>query len=89
MTSHLRIDLSYKTERVRFSGTTPLNYLTVMHSYLSFFFGGGGTFKFEAATLFYANLNLNCEKLPNMDYTPKGQFGEICVTKLRWKNSVT
>ena len=36
MTSKLRIDLSYKTERVRFSGTPPLNYPTVMHSYLSF-----------------------------------------------------
>ena len=36
MTSKLRIDLSHKTERVRFSGTPPLNYRTVMHSYLSF-----------------------------------------------------
>ena len=36
MTSKLRIDLSHKTERVRFSGTPPLNYLTVMHSDLSF-----------------------------------------------------
>ena len=36
MTSKLRIDLSHKTERVRFSGTPPLNYLTVMLSYLSF-----------------------------------------------------
>ena len=35
MTSKLRIDLSHKTERVRFSGTPPLSYLTVMHSYLS------------------------------------------------------
>ena len=29
MTSKLRIDLSHKTERIRFSGTPPLNYLTV------------------------------------------------------------
>ena len=36
MTSKLRIDLSHKTEGVRFSGSPPLNYLTVMHSYLSF-----------------------------------------------------
>ena len=37
MTSKLRIDLSHKkTERIRFSGTPPLNYRTVMHSYLSF-----------------------------------------------------
>ena len=36
MTSKLRIDLSHKTERVRFSGTPPLSYLTGMHSYLSF-----------------------------------------------------
>ena len=37
MTSKLRIDLSHKTEGVRFSGTPPLNYLTaMMHSYLSF-----------------------------------------------------
>ena len=36
MTSKLRIDLSYKTERSRFSGTPPLNYLTAMHSNLSF-----------------------------------------------------
>ena len=35
MTSKLRIDLSHKTERLRFSGTQPLNYLTAMHSYLS------------------------------------------------------
>ena len=32
MTSKLRIGLSHKTEPVRFSGTPPLNYLTVMHS---------------------------------------------------------
>ena len=36
MTSKLRIDLSHKTERLRFSGTPPLNYLTAMQSYLSF-----------------------------------------------------
>ena len=32
MTSKLRIDLSHKTERVRFSGTPPLNYL-ILHSH--------------------------------------------------------
>ena len=36
MTSNLRIDLSHETERVEFSGTPPLNYLTALHSYLSF-----------------------------------------------------
>ena len=36
MTSRLRIDLNHKPERLRFSGTPPLNYLTVMHSYLYF-----------------------------------------------------
>ena len=36
MTSKLRIDFSHKPERLRFLGTPPLNYLTVMHSYLSF-----------------------------------------------------
>ena len=36
MTSDLTIDLSHKTERVRFSGTPPLNYLSVMYSYLFF-----------------------------------------------------
>ena len=39
MTSKLRIDLSHKTERLRFSGTPPSNYLTAMHSYLSFLGG--------------------------------------------------
>ena len=39
MTSKLRIDLSRKTEQVQFSGTPPLNYLTAMHSYLSFWAG--------------------------------------------------
>ena len=87
MTSKLRIDLSHKTERVRFSGTPPLNYLTVMHSYLTF---GRKTLKFEADTsLVYTNLNSNCQNLPNMSYTHEGQFGEICLTKLRRKNSVT
>ena len=34
--SKLRIDLSHKTERLRFnSGTQLLNFLTAMHSYLS------------------------------------------------------
>ena len=36
MTLKLRIDVSHKPERLRFSGTPPLIYLTVMHSYLSF-----------------------------------------------------
>ena len=36
MTSKSGIDLSHKTERLRFSGTPPLSYLTAMHSYLSF-----------------------------------------------------
>ena len=36
MTSNLRIDLSHKTERLRFSGTPSLHYLTAMDSYLSF-----------------------------------------------------
>ena len=75
MTSKFRIDLSHKTERVRFSVTPPLNYLTVMHSYLSFW---TENFKFEADTLFHTNLNSNCQNLPNMSYTNKGQFGEIC-----------
>ena len=47
------------------------------------------TLKFEADTLFYANLNSNCQNLPNKSYTHEGQFGEICLTKLRCKNSVT
>ena len=89
MTSKLRIDLSHKTERVRFSGTPPLNYLPVMHVFFHNVFLGRKTLKFEADTLFYTNLNSNCESLPNMSHTQKGQFGEICVTKLRRKNSVT
>ena len=32
----LRIDLSHKTERVRFSRTPPSIYLIVMHHYLPF-----------------------------------------------------
>ena len=36
MSSKLRIDLSHKTERLQFSDTPPLNYLTVTHSDLSF-----------------------------------------------------
>ena len=36
MIPKLRIDVSHKTEQLRFSGNRPLNYLTVMHSYLSF-----------------------------------------------------
>ena len=36
MTSKLRIDSSHKPEQLAFSGTPPLNYLTVMHSYSSF-----------------------------------------------------
>ena len=35
-TSKFRIDLNHKTDRLRFSGTPPLNCLTAMHSYLSF-----------------------------------------------------
>ena len=35
MTSKLRIDLSHKTERLRFSGAPSLNFLTTMYSYLS------------------------------------------------------
>ena len=85
MTSKLRIDLSHKTEQVRFSGTPPLNYVTAMHSYLSF---GRKTLKFEAHMLLYTNLNSNCQNLPNVSYTHEGQFGEICLTKLRHKNSV-
>ena len=36
MISKLRIDFSHKTEPLQFSGTLPLNNLTAMHSYLSF-----------------------------------------------------
>ena len=82
MTSKLRIDLNHKTEGVGFSGTPPLNYLTVMHSYLLFWWK---MLKFEADTLFYMDLNLNCQNLPNMSYIHKGQFDEICVTSLRHK----
>ena len=35
MTSKLRIDLSRKTDGVRFSGSPTSNYLTAMHSYSS------------------------------------------------------
>ena len=73
MTSNSRIDLSHKTERSRFSGTPPLNYLTAMHSYLFF---GRKTLRFEADTLFYTNLNSNWQNLPNMSYTHKGKFGK-------------
>ena len=84
MTSRLRIDLSHKTERLRFSGTPPLNYLTAMHSYIRLF--ERKMLKFEADTLFYTNLSSNCPKTcKNMSYTHKGQFGEICLTKLRRK----
>ena len=85
MTSKLRIDLSHKTERVRFSGTPPLNYLTITHICLF----GRKTPKFEADTLFYTNLNSNCQNWPSMSYTHNEQFGETCVTKLRRKDSVT
>ena len=44
MTSKLRIDLSHKTERLRFPDTPPLNYLTVMNN--DFFFGGGVTYQY-------------------------------------------
>ena len=36
MTSKLRIDLGHKPERLRSSSTPPLNYVTIIHSYLSF-----------------------------------------------------
>ena len=80
MTSKLRIDLSHKTEQVRFSSPT------VLQSYFSF---GQKMLKLEADALFYRNLNSNHQSLPNMSYTHEGQSGEICVTKLRHKNSVT
>ena len=35
MTSKLRIDLSHKTERLRFLGISPSNFLTAMHSYFT------------------------------------------------------
>ena len=44
---------------------------------------------FEADKLFYTNLNSNCQNLTNMSYTHKGQLGEIYVSKLRCRNSVT
>ena len=53
-----------------------------MHSYLS-------SWEENAQVLsrhvIYTNLNSNCQNLPNMSYTHKGQFGKICVTKLRRK----
>ena len=36
MISKLRIDLNHKTERLQFSGTPRLSYLTIIQSYLSF-----------------------------------------------------
>ena len=66
MTSKLRIDRSHETERLRFSGTQPLNFLTAMDSYLSSL---AETLKFEADMLFYTNLNSNCQNLPNMSYS--------------------
>ena len=39
MTSKLRIDLSHKTEQLRYPDTPPFNYLTVMNND---FFGGRG-----------------------------------------------
>ena len=85
MTSKLRIDLSHKTERVRFSGTPPLNYLTVTHSYLSFWA--------ENSQVWSRQVILNESKIelsnfPNMSYTHKGRFGEICLIKLRCEHSV-
>ena len=35
--------------------------------------------KFEADTIFYTDLNSNCQNMPNTSYTHKGQFGEICL----------
>ena len=45
--------------------------------------------KLEADTLFYTDLNSNCQDLPNMSFTYKGKFAEISLTKLRHKISVT
>ena len=87
MTSKLRIDLSHKTEGVRFSGIPPLNYLTAMHIVICLF--ERKTLKFEADTSCYTNPSSNCQNLLSMSYTHKGQFGEICLTKLRRINSVT
>ena len=83
MTSNLRIYLSNKTERLRFSGTQPLNFLTAMLSYLSSL--GGNRSKFEADMSFHINLNSNCQNLSNVSYAHKRQFVKICLTKLRRK----
>ena len=74
MTPNLRIDLSHKTERVRFPGTPPLIYLIVMHHYLLFW---EKTLKFEADTLFHTNLDLKFQNVPNMGNTQKMQIGKI------------
>ena len=78
MTPKLRIDLSHKTERVRFSGDPPLIYLIVMYHYLPFF---RKTLKFEADTLFHTNLNSKCQNVLNMGNTQRMQSGEICLTE--------
>ena len=66
MTPKLRIHLSHKTERVRFSGNPPSIYLIVVHHYLPFL---GKTLKFEADTLFHINLNSKCQNVLNMGNT--------------------
>ena len=66
MISNLRIDLSHETERVRFSDTPSLNFLTVVHIVICLF--GRKTLKFEADTLFYTILSSYCQNLPNMSY---------------------
>ena len=43
----------------------------------------------EADTLLYTNLNSSCQNVTNISYTHKLKFAEICLTKLRLKNSVT
>ena len=79
MTPKLRIDLSHKTERVRFSGTPPLVYLIVIHHYSPFL--GKKKLKFEADTLFHTNLNSKCQNVLNMGNMQKMQIGEICLTE--------
>ena len=61
MTPKLRIHLSHKTERVRFSDNPPSIYLMVMQHFL-----GKKTLKFEADTLFHMNLNSKCQNVLNM-----------------------
>ena len=86
MTSKMRIDLSHKTEGVRSSGTPPLNYLIATHSYLSF---SAENAQVSSRHVILYESKLELSKLPNMTHTHKEQFGEIYLTKLRRKNSVT